>query len=296
MNYIGPHLADDQLVGRRDDATRLHLTACADCRARAESWQHLAVAARQVSAELEGTIRTPSFDSLLGDAVGMPWATAEVAARPGRRGSLLVAAALVRTQLRFLPRALVPLSVLGFLCCLLLAVFIKQSATAPTVFGLGVTLLFQLGTLAACLPRADPRLELFSTLPIPPAVVFACRLAVVLFADTALALLASMLASEFGATADFPAMVAGWLGPAMFASAVGIVCAVWRSAQVGAVAGGVVWLLGAAASSATGPVHRVGALLEPLWSTSVATLLIAALLLVVAVVGMRRPRYSVVAG
>ncbi|MFC9437651.1 hypothetical protein [Nocardia sp. NPDC057030] len=295
-NSFGPHLSDDQLVDARDDSARAHLNGCAQCRARAEGWQNVAVAARQVSAELVGAIRTPSFDSLLGDAVGMPWAAPAEVARPGWRGSLLLAAALARTQARLLPRALVPLTVLGFACCLVLAVLTKQSDTAPTVFGLAVTLMFQLGTLAVCLPRTDPRLELFSTLPTAPAVVFACRLLVVLVVDTALALLASMLASELGATADFPAMVAGWLGPAMLASAFGVVCAVWRSPPVGAIAGAVVWLLGAAASSDTGPAHRIGALIEPLWSTSAATLALAALLLVVAAIGMSRPRYSVVAG
>ncbi|MFI5535413.1 hypothetical protein ACIA5H_03380 [Nocardia sp. NPDC051900] len=292
----GPHLSDDQLVGGRDDAAAAHLSACPDCQTRAEGWQNVAVAARQASAASAGVFRTPSFDALLGDALGMPWSTPRRARALGWPGAMSVAAALVRAQLRLLPRALLVLSVLGFVGCVVVAVVTKRSEFAPTVFGLAVTLVFQAGTLTACRSRSDPRLELFGTLPIPPAVVFACRLVLVLLADTALALLTSVVANRLGAASDVSAMIAGWLGPAMFASAVGVVCAVWRSAQIGAVAGAVVWLLGAAASSDAGPARRIGALIEPLWSTSTASLVLAALLLVVAAVGMSRPRYDAVVG
>ncbi|MFI6999205.1 hypothetical protein [Nocardia sp. NPDC050175] len=256
----------------------------------------MAVAAGQVSSDLSGEFRTPSFDNLLGDAAGMPWATPAEAPRPTLRAAGVLAGALARAQLRLLPRPLVPLTVIGFVGCVLLALITTRSGSPPAIFGLAVTLVFQLGTLAACMPETDPRLELFSTLPIAPAVVFAGRLAVVFAADTALAVLTSIVASEVGGAAAFPAMVAGWLGPAMFASAAGIVCAVWRSTAVGAVVGAAIWLLGVAeSSSAAGPVHRIGALIEPLWSTSTATLVITALLLIAAVAGMRRPRYNVAA-
>ncbi|ASF09890.1 hypothetical protein NBRGN_045_01030 [Nocardia brasiliensis NBRC 14402] len=295
-NTLGPHLSDDQLIGVPDDAARAHLRACAECQAHAQIWQQMAVAARQVSADLVGAARTPSFDALLGDALGMPWATTNEAVRPGWRASLLLTVTLARAQLRLLPRALVLLSALGFVGSVLLAVLTRHSGAAAPLFGLTVTLLFQLGTLATCMPRSDPRLELFATLPIAPAAVFACRLIVVLAADLALALLASLLASGVGASADFGATVAGWLGPALLASAVGVAGAVWRSPPVGAGAGAVMWLLGAAATADAGPAHRVGAVIAPLWSTSVLTLAVAALLLVAAAAGMSRPRYRTVAG
>lgn len=295
-NSHGPHLTDDQLIGDRDPGARAHLNTCGECQARAEGWRNTAAAARQVSAELVGEFRTPSFDALLGDVVGMPWAAPAEVVRPGWRDSLVLTAALARIQLRLLPRALVPLSALGFAGCVLLALRMPHSGSIAAVFGLAVTLVFQLGTLAICLPRTDPRLELFAGLPIPPAVVFSCRLVLVLAADTALALLASLPASESGVTPGFSAMVAGWLGPALLASGLGVACAVWRSPQVGSLAGAVVWLLGVAASSDSGPAHRIGAFVEPLWSTSAVTLALAAVLLVVAVAGMRAPRYSVVAG
>ncbi|MGX1774942.1 hypothetical protein ACWIGW_22720 [Nocardia brasiliensis] len=295
-NTAGPHLTDEQLIGAPDDAARAHLRTCAECQAHAEIWQRMAVAARQVSADSVGAVRTPSFETLLGDAVGMPWATTHEAARPGWRAALLLTAALARAQLRLLPRALVLLSGLGFVGCVLLAVLTRHSGTTATLFGLAVTLLFQLGTLTTCVPRSDPRSELFGALPIAPAVVFACRLVVVLVADIALALLASLLATGLGGSPGFGAMVAGWLGPALLASAVGVAVAVWRSPPVGAGAGAVVWLLGAAASAQTGPAHRVGALIAPLWSTSALTLVVAALLLVAAAAGMSRPSYRTVAG
>ncbi|MFB8273973.1 hypothetical protein [Nocardia colli] len=292
-NSDGSHLADDQLIGEQAPGARAHLSTCAECQARAEGWRNTAAAARQVSAELAGEFRTPSFDALLGDVAGMPWAAPAEVARPGWRESLALTAALARIQLRLLPRALIPLSVLGFAGCVLLALRMPHSGSTTAVFGLAVTLVFQLGTLAICLPNTDPRLELFAALPIPPTVVFACRLVLVLAADTALALLASLPA---GATQGFSALVAGWLGPALLASGVGVACAVWRSPQVGSIAGALVWLLGVAASSDSGPAHRIGAFVEPLWSTSAVTLALAAVLLGLAVAGMRRPQYSVVAG
>ncbi|MEV6562023.1 hypothetical protein AB0M22_40315 [Nocardia sp. NPDC051756] len=295
-NSHGAHLSEDQLIGERDPGTRAHLSTCAECQVRAEGWRNTAVAARQVSAELAGEFRTPSFDALLGDVAGMPWAAPAEVPRRAWRESLVLTAALARMQLRLLPRALIPLSALGFAGCVLLALRMPHSGSTAAVFGLAVTLVFQLGTLAICLPHTDPRLELFAALPIPPTVVFACRLVLVLAADTALALLASLPTSESGATAGFSAMVAGWLGPALLASGVGVACAVWRSPQVGSIAGAVVWLLGVAASSDSGPARRIGAFVEPLWSTSAVTLALAAVLLVVAVAGMRRPQYSVVVG
>ncbi|MFG2445257.1 hypothetical protein ACGFQG_20525 [Nocardia fluminea] len=290
----GPHLSSDQLTGRADSVADAHLRACAECRTRAEGWQNLAVAAQQASADIVGAFRTPSFDALLGDAVGMPWAAAAESPRPDLRAALVLAAGVARAQLRLLPRAMVPLSVLGFVGSVLLAILTQESGSAPKTFGLAITLLFQLGTISVCIPNLDPRLELFGALPIPPSAVFASRLVVVLIADSVLALLASALASELGATADFSGMVAGWLGPALFASAVGVVCAVWRSAQLGAIAGAIVWALGAAAATDSGPAQRLGALIEPLWSTSALTLLLAAVLFAAAGAGMSRYRYGVV--
>ncbi|MFG1796519.1 hypothetical protein [Nocardia sp. NPDC049149] len=292
---FGPHLTDDQLARRPDSHVGAHLEHCADCQARAAGWQNVAVAAERFSVDTVGAFRTPSFDDLLGDAVGMPWAAPTPVPKPSLSSSLLLAASLALAQRKLLPRLLLPLTVFGFIGGILLAVSTTRSGSPPTIFGLVVTLVFQLGTLAACTPRTDPRLELFATMPIRPSVVFASRLLMVLAADTVLALVTSMVASELGGTADFTDMVAGWLGPALLASAVGVVCAVWRSIAVGAVAGGVVWLLGAAGASSAGPAHRIGAIIQPLWSTSALTVAIAALLLVVAIVGMTKPRFSAAA-
>ncbi|MFD9961232.1 hypothetical protein [Amycolatopsis sp. NPDC058986] len=292
---MSTHLTDDQLVAAVARPATGHLADCADCRARLAGWQNMAGAARAVSHELTGEFGTPTFDSLLGPVLPQPEPAPPVeVVSPGLRTSWRLVAMLTLAQLRLLPRSLAPLTLLGFAGSVLLAVLTARTGLSTVFFGLAVTLVIQLGTLTACSARSDPRIELMATMPVTPAVVFANRIFVVLALDTLLALAASAAASALGAPAGVPDLIAGWLGQAMFASAVGVVCAVWRSTATGAVAGFVVWLLGLMGTvSGSGFAHRLGSVIAPLWSTAPTTLLVALLLLLAAVPGMGRPRYGV---
>lgn len=212
---------------------------------------------------------------------------------PGLGTSWRLVAALTLAQLRLLPPALAPLSLLGFVFSVLLGVLTKDSGMSTALFGLAVTLVIQLGTLTACSARADPRTELAATMPVPPAVVFANRLAVVFALDTALALAASVAAAQLGVPGGVPEVIAGWLGQAMFASAVGVLFAVWRSTALGATAGLTVWILGAMGTLSSGGVSdKLGSLIAPLWSTGPVTVAVAVLLFMAALPAMRAPRYG----
>jgi hypothetical protein len=295
----GEHLTDEMLAAVAAGSARDgHLALCAQCQSRLTGWQSLAVAAGTVSAELTGRFATPGFDELLGSALARAAAPAEPVEAPvevpppGLARSWRLTVGLALAQLRLLPRALAPLTLLGFAGTVLVAVLASDRGMSTGLFGLGVTLVIQLGVLTACSTRTDPRLEQLATMMVAPPVVFAIRMVVVLALDTVLALAASAVAARLGVASSVPELVAGWFGQAMLASAVGAVCAVWRSTAVGAAAATAVWLLGALDTFSTGGVgHRLGALIAPLWSTGPLTLVVSAVLLAVAAVGMRQPRY-----
>lgn len=288
------HLTDETLAtgGPVSAAAGGHLAACPRCRSRRAGWQNVAVAVGQFSDDLVGEFSTPSFDAVIRPALTGPADVEVDVARPGLGPSWRLTAALAAAQLRLLPTALAPLTVLGFVGCVLLGVLAEDTALSVGLFGLAVTLVIQLGTLTACAARTDPRMELLATTTVTPPMVYALRLAVVLALDTALAVGASVVATRLGVASSVPDLVSGWLGQAMLASAVGVVGAVWRSTSVGAAAGATVWLLGVLVTVPDGGVSaRIGALVAPLWTTAPSTLLLASLLLAAAVPGMRRPRH-----
>jgi hypothetical protein len=261
---------------------------CQECRTRRAGWQNLAGATAIASDALVGALRTPSFDDLVGPHLTST-RPVEVPG-PGLRAAWRLVVALTGAQLRLLPRALAPLSLLGFAAAVGLAAAPLGKAGSTALFGLAVTLVIQLGTLTTCSGRAGPA-ELFATVPVGPAVVFAHRLTLVLAADTVLALGASLVASGLG-VATVPDLVGGWLGQAMLASAIGLVVAVWRSPASGAMVGVAVWALAALGTfSGGGPLHRLVTVLLPLWSSGPLPLLVALALIAVAVLGAGRVRF-----
>jgi hypothetical protein len=166
---------------------------------------------------------------------------------------------------------------------------------ADRFFAAAVVLVILVGTLAVCGGRADPRLELLFSTPISPSVVFTCRLVLVLCVDVALALVASLVVSQVSGVASLLGVVTGWLGQALLASAIGVVCAVWRSRLLGGLASGVVWLLGTASTVPHGVLTgRLASVFSYVWVTTPWTLAATVGLLVLAVRGMRIPRFSAV--
>ncbi len=283
------HLTDAQLAtltttGGPDP----HLIGCQHCQQRLAGWQGMAAGIRLADTRMTGPLVVPGFDALLGDA--LPAAAPVEVVSPRARASWWLVGALVWRQLRLAPRIVLPLSALGLLTAVLLTLTTGQQ---DRFFAAAVVLVILVGTLAVCGGRADPRLELLFSTPISPSVVFACRLVLVLSVDLALALIASLVVSQVGGIGDPLDVVTGWLGPALLASAVGVVCTVWRSRLVGGVVGGVGWMLGTASTVPDGVLTGwLASVLSSVWATTPWTLIAAVGLLVLAVRGMRIPQLS----
>ncbi|MGH3570176.1 MAG: hypothetical protein ACRDRH_30045, partial [Pseudonocardia sp.] len=180
---------------------------------------------------------------------------------------------------------------LGLLGAVGLALATREPGLGLRLFAAAVPLLVVAGVLGTCQPRNDPRAELLAALPVGPPVVFGVRLAAVLVLDLALAVLASVALALFGHPAGVTDLVAGWLGQALLAAAVGVVGAVWHSPAVGASAAVALWGLGTVVGPLTGALPswaRAG--IAEFWATSPGAVAVAMLLYGVAVLGMRFSR------
>jgi len=293
------HLIDAQLaILARTGEQDPHLVGCHHCQQRLAAWQTVASATRLADTQFIGPLTVPPFASLLGDALSAPGAAVPVVppvevVGPGLRASWRLVGALVLRQLRLAPRMLLPFTVLGFLGAILLALTTAQLSMADRYFPAVVVLVIFVGTLTVCGGRADPRLELLFSTPISPSVVFTCRLLLVLCVDVALALIASLVVSQVGGILDLLDVVTGWLGQALLASAIGVVCTVWRSRLLGGFLGGIVWLLGTASTVPHGVLTRqLASVFSYVWATTPWTLGVAAGLLVLAARGMGIPRLN----
>jgi hypothetical protein len=268
------HLTEDEiefLSRTRDQDT--HTRTCAECRTKLQAWRNLTMAARQA----EPAVTVPAFDALLprlpaqrpaDDAVPV------VAVGPG--GAWRVLAGIAKYQLRLLPRALGPVTLLGLGGAVALALTVPYGAMADRLFAALTSLVVLIGALTACRRRGDPRTELLGTMTVTPMEVFACRLAIVMGADLALAMLASVVVAITAGHDSLLPVVTGWLAPALLASSAGVFCSVWRSQSTGLTVGVVLWLFGSL---------RPPDVLAHEWTQPTA-LTLSALLLAVAMYGM----------
>lgn len=300
------HLDDEQILAAvragnapTGGATASHLAACARCRHRVIAAKALRDAAVDVEAEEAPDVDTavPAFDALVLPALGR---TAEPAPEPvpapTASASWRLTAALALRQARLVPRALWPLTALGFAALLFIA-WNSTPPMGPSLLGPGVSLLVTAGVLTVCEPRRDPRRELLYSMPVPPVAVWLTRLALVVGVDL---LAATVLSVAVGGLAGVgvTGLVALWLGPALLTASLAAFGSVWRSPAVGAVLGGLGWLAGAAAAVGDllplpGAVLRVAAVM---WSTNVGTLAAALLLVGAAAFLVTRPGHVLRAG
>jgi hypothetical protein len=259
-----------------------HLAQCATCRTRLEAWANVTAAARQVQAA-QGPVLVPSFDALLAPALTARRSGLVQVVAPSVDRSWRLSLEVTGWQLRLLPRVLAVLTVFGLVTGVVLARAVPSSAWGTRVFADLVALVVLAGAVGVAGPRADPRGELWQTLPVSPAAVFWSRLVVVLAGNLVGAAAASGVLVVAGQPGGFGALVAAWLGPALLSAGVTLLGTVWRGPWLGGLAGAMVWAVG---SLSTAPFARVdvglGALASRLWSTTPLTLAIAVLLLVLA--------------
>lgn len=285
------HLDDEQILRAARAAAptghAAHLRDCARCAGEVESMRALAAAATAADLAATGPVTAPSFDALIAPALAPARAQTTVVA-PAAAASWRLTAQLVLRQARLVPRALWPLTALGFAALLLLA---WQAGPVPgaVLTGPGVTLVVMLGALAVCEPRRDPRRELLYALPVPPVAVWLSRLAFVLAVDLAMAAGASVVIAALPRSQAGPIdVIASWLGPALLSAALAAFGAVWRSPLVGAGLGLGAWGLGVAAIARTGE-GALDAVGTAVWTTGPLTLGAAAALLAAAAVLVSRP-------
>lgn len=280
-----------------------HLRSCARCRDGVAAMAKLSEASESVANEAMGELIVPPFERL---RAALPAQTASPRLRPGTafsrnrqtRGawleSLRLTAELVRVQLRLLPRSLFPLSVLGFVAAVLLTRFmpVNEPSLREHAFGAVVVLVVLIGTLTAHTRGLGPRSELPFSLPISPPTVFVCRVVGVLGVNVLFAAVGSLAVHALGGTESLYGVLTSWFGQALLTVGVALVCAVAHAPVTGALAGGLVWMLGSSSIlpwAAQLPLHSV---VSTLWASSPAVLALSVALLAAAAVGMRFPQLS----
>jgi hypothetical protein len=276
------HLTDDELRSLARPAG--HLTTCAACRLRWDSWQRLTGATRQAAMTLAPDVTHPAFDTLLAalkPADPVPTLTLK---RSWRTTGLLVF-----RQLRLMPRLLVPLSLTGLAVAVAVALVTPDPQLASRYFAAGVELVSLLGALVTCTRRADPRTELLCALPISPVTVFTARLVLVLAADVLLALAGSAVVHAVSVETSVFDIVTDWLGQSLLASAIAVVGAVRFSTGIGAAAAVAAWCLGSFTTlSRGGLAEHVGRVAGEIWGTTPWTAAVALALFVLAVRQVQR--------
>jgi hypothetical protein len=288
------HLAPEQLavLGRAGDpAATAHLRDCARCRQQAATWTSLATATRTAAAELSGPVTVPAFDALLGGVLPARQPAEPVpVVRPSFGTSWRLTAGLIAAQLRLIPRSLLPLTAAGLAGAVAVAAATRSPAAAERLFAAVVTLVVLLSVTVACARRNDPRMELPFTLPVGPGAVFGARLVVSLLSSLTMALAASAGAAA-GAGSGYAAIVSGWLGQALLASTAAVAVTVWRSAAWGAATGSVLWLTGSVLTMPGGELAaRLGGAVSQMWGTTPWALAASAVLIAVAMRGMKSPQ------
>jgi hypothetical protein len=122
-------------------------------------------------------------------------------------------------------------------------------------------------------------------------------LTLVLGYDLGLGVLASAALSATGSAGGLWAVVAAWLGPMSLLSAVSLAVSVWRGPNLAMGAAMVVWAARVLVGGWT-PVlpHAAARVADALWSTNAATIGVAVLIAVVALVWLPRGIRSRAAG
>jgi hypothetical protein len=279
------HLTDDQLRGStRPDG---HLATCTACRLRWDSWHQLTAATRLAAAALTPDARPPAFEELLPGLVPKSRSTSPRPVRSWRTAGLLV-----RWQLRLMPSSLLPLSIAGLAAAVVIALVTPDALLASRYFAAVVVLVALLGSLSTVSRRGDPRSELLFAAPTSPVTVFTARLVLVLAVDLLLAVAGSVAVHTAGVGSGVLALITGWLGQSLLASAIAVVGAVRWSPGVGAAAAVAAWCLGSLTTLARGGLaERVGAVAAQVWGTTPWTLAVVLVLFVLAARQLRLPEH-----
>lgn len=239
------HLSQETFVllaaGTIAERQHPHLSRCMQCQAELESWQRLAVGARDALPTME----VPAFDKVIVPALPAAGvATPRTPVRPRWTFSHAVQVSLLlfATHLRLLLRLAVPLAGAGMAVATAAALRVPTPYAAP-VFASIVCLVALASALCVCVPMLESRTELFVTTPVSPSAVVLTRTVLVFSLSLGAAAVGSFVVAtrlDIGAGA----LILAWLGPSTLAGAVALLVSVWRSSAAAAVVGGILWLFG----------------------------------------------------
>jgi hypothetical protein len=264
----------------------VHLDACGECRGELATWQAVASGVRATAPaapapgpEVVATVLQRAREGAA-EPVGRRW--------PDPRAAVRQAGALLAGQLPVVRARL-------WLASALVMALGAALAAAGTRAGAGLVLAFIAPVVAAVGlavvygPRVDPNLEVALASPTSPRTVLLARLTLVFGYDLALGLAASAALAAAGSAGGLWTVVSAWLGPMALLSAVSLAVSVWRGPNLAMGAAMILWaarlVLGGATPVLPSAAQRVA---DALWSTNAATIGVAVLIAVVALVWLPR--------
>lgn len=206
-----PWYVTETLDGRTRAALETHLRECPACQKELVAWQRISTAVRaQAAPALPPALR----HRLLAQA------------RPRPRAGLRLLPLLVRSQLPVIRTEIWPASTLVFA----LGVLVTLMTTAPEhgalPFVLAAPVVAAVGIAFIYGPAVDPALEIELAVPTPPRLILLARLALVFGFDLALGLAASALLALIRPGISLWPLVAAWLAPMAFLSALSLLLSV----------------------------------------------------------------------
>lgn len=276
------------------DGERTHLDQCQRCRQALRDHRVLILAARVADRRVTGSVLAPTFGRLLPLAeldaarpVRRPssWQVAPAVAAPESSWSLCWQ--LLVAQLKMFSPLVMGLAVGVSAAALAAGLGVNDRNWASQLSAAALGLLLVGAAMLADDARRNVRVELFTTLPVAPRVVYVFRLTAALTVSVVLALLVSAVQDILtGGAGAFASATLSWLGPGLLAASCAALIGARWNATAGQVVGMVVWAAATLLRLPAGPVdaglghlHPGAALSSPLMLAVAAVLFVAATLL-----------------
>lgn len=290
VEEVLPAYVNGTLAPAEADGVRRHVGACASCAAALEGWRAVAVAARVLIAETPA----PSAAVWAGAASRIAAEAAlsgAVVAGGGSGDRLRLAWSLLVGQVPLIRRGLWAASALTMLLGSVVAIGLVGGTGSGMLLALVAPVVAAVGVAFVYGAENDPSLELALATPTLPSLVLVARLTLVFGWNLGLALAATVaLAAVEGGVGLWP-LVALWLGPMLFLSALTLVLSLVVGGGVARLAAMGLWAVRLVALSdpGRGLAPRVDAeLVGGFWQATPLLVALAGVLLAVALVWVPR--------
>ncbi len=276
-----------------------HVVYCRRCRQELESWQVLASATRVADDPAQTPTPSPALLRAVWARIDVP---TESSARQQRtsQGSLLTWASagllLARSQVRVVRPGIWIASSVATLICLApllwpaalsssgasVHIAVIQSFLSPLVTALGLAFLYG--------PGIDAGFEITLSTPVSPRRILLCRLLLAVCYNVVLSLAVTLIAVGLHG-GNLALLISFWMGPMLLLSGLSLALSIGVSAIVGSAVTSALWIFHFFVSSIStlpSPTAAEHTPLAVIWQTTPATLVVAALLFVLAVIYVPR--------